>query len=191
VYYLGRANAGWFHLFTNVPIETPYDMAGLKMRVSGTYEAFAKALGASVVTVPYGEVYTALERGTVDGFGWKVVGPADAGWPEVCKYIIEPKIYWDNTEFIVNLDKWNSLPKHLQDLLTNSAIANEKEFYDIIVNETCPNETQRIAGHGDGVDKFSPADTEWYVNLAYSAAWEEVLEASPELGPRFRDLLSK
>src|SRR5581483_10549108 len=58
-----------FHLYVNKKIDKP-DLTGLKIRVTPVYRDFFQALGAQVVTTAPGEVYTALERGVVDGYGW-------------------------------------------------------------------------------------------------------------------------
>ena len=50
-------------------------------------------LGANVVTTPPGEVYTALERGVVDGYGWPILGIFDLGWQEKTKYRVDPGFY--------------------------------------------------------------------------------------------------
>ena len=62
-----------FHIYLNKKIDKP-DLTGLKIRISPVYRDFFQALNASVVTTPPGEVYTALERGVVDGYGWPIGG---------------------------------------------------------------------------------------------------------------------
>ena len=59
---------------------------GLKLRIAPIYRDFFQKLGASVVQIAPGEVYTALERGVVDGYGWPLIGIFDLGWHEKTKY---------------------------------------------------------------------------------------------------------
>ena len=190
VYYLGRANQQfWFHIWTNKAVTTPQELAGQMIRVSATYEPFVKALGAAPVTLPGGEVYTALERGTVDGFAWCVVGIVDFGWHEVCKYVLAPRIYQMNLEVLVNLDTWNELPQEMRDLLTECQIEIEKEMAGPML-ELGEKEYQRMLDAGMEAIEFTPEDTQWYIDFAYSAAWDYVYEQNPELGPQLKEFLS-
>src|SRR5580704_7764209 len=68
-----------FHLYVNKPIASP-DLTGLKLRITPVYRDFFQALGGTVVQTAPGEVYTALERGVVDGYGWPISGIFDLGW---------------------------------------------------------------------------------------------------------------
>ena len=78
-----------FHIYTNKKVDKP-DLTGQKIRISPVYRDFFQALNASVVTTPPGEVYTALERGVVDGYGWPIGGIFDLNWHEKTKYRIDP-----------------------------------------------------------------------------------------------------
>src|SRR5262245_4922174 len=74
-----------FHIYLTKPITKP-DLTGLKIRITPVYRDFFTALGATVVQTAPGEVYTALERGVVDGYGWPTSGIFDLGWHEKTKY---------------------------------------------------------------------------------------------------------
>jgi TRAP-type C4-dicarboxylate transport system substrate-binding protein len=190
VFYLGRPEHGvWFHVFTNKPVKKPQEMAGQKIRTSATYEPFVKALGAVPITLPGSEVYTALERGVVDGYAWSVLGNISMGWPEVCKFIVEPKLYSMNLEALINLDTWNKLTKPHQNLLTELMIENEAKFTKVYV-ELGEKELKAMQAKGMKFVKFSPEDTKWYVDLAYKAGWDEVIKKSPEIGPKLYKLLN-
>lgn len=190
VFYLGRPEHGvWFHIFTNKLIKRPQGLAGQKIRTSATYEPFVKMIGAVPITLPGAEVYTALERGVVDGYAWSVLGNISMGWPEVCKYIIEPKIYAMNLENLINLDTWNKLPKPMQTLMANLMIENE-EKYEKVFMELGEKELKAMQDKGMKLIKFSPEDTKWYVDMAYKAGWDEVVKKSPDLGAKLKKLLS-
>ncbi|MGD9125680.1 MAG: TRAP transporter substrate-binding protein DctP, partial [Desulfarculaceae bacterium] len=148
IYYLGRPEFGtWFHFFTNKAVKRPQELKGQKMRVSGTYEAFAKALGCVPVVIPGKDIYTALERGTVDGYAWSVLGNVKRGWSEVCKYIIEPRIFQMNIEALVNLKKWESLPADVKKQLTEGMI-NCENNYSKIMAELGEKELKQMQGKG-------------------------------------------
>ena len=190
VYYLGRAESGvWFHVFTNKEIKAPKEIAGQKLRTSATYEAFVKRLGGVPVTMPGSDIYTALERGIIDGYAWAVLGNVQMGWVDVCKYILEPRIYQMNIEALVNLKTWESLPPHLQKLMTDCMIENEKKYMPIMA-DIAEKELAEMQAKGMKMIKFSPEDTKWYVDLAYEAGWDEVIAQNPEIGPKLKAMLT-
>ena len=190
VYYLGRAQYGpWFNIFTNKAVKRPKELKGQKIRVSATYEPFVKTLGAVPVTLPGSDIYTALERGTIDGYAWAILGNIQMGWVDVCKYILEPRIYEMNLETLINLKTWQKLPGHLQKLLTDCMIENEKEYAKIMV-DVSEKEYQGMQNKGMKVIKFSPEDTKWYIDLAYKAGWDEVTKQNPELAPKLKKFLT-
>src|SRR5215471_14584296 len=90
-----------FHLYLNKPISAP-DLTGLKLRITPVYRDFFQALGATVVQTAPGEVYTALERGVVDGYGWPITGVFDLGWHEKTKYRVDPGFYTAEASVLVN-----------------------------------------------------------------------------------------
>ena len=190
IYYLGRAEFGvWFQIFTNKAVKRPQELKGQKIRVSGTYEPFVKKLGAVPVTIPGGEIYTALERGTIDGYAWSALGNVQSGWAEVCKYILEPRIYEMNIEALFNLKSWEKLSPDLQKLLTDCMIENEKKFVKVM-NDISEKEFADMQKKGMKVIKFSPKDTKWYIDTAYEAGWEEVIKQDPALGSQLRKMLT-
>ena len=90
-----------FHLYLTKPITKP-DLTGLKIRITPVYRDFFQALGATVVQTPPGEVYTALERGVVDGYGWPITGIFDLGWHEKTKYRVDPGFYSAEVSILIN-----------------------------------------------------------------------------------------
>lgn len=97
-------------LFCRKPITTLSDIKGLKVRTNGPSSAdLIKALGGQPVSIAFGEVYTALERGTVD------CGITGAGsgngvkWPEVSSHLYTLSLSWSTSGYFVNLAWWNKL----------------------------------------------------------------------------------
>jgi TRAP-type C4-dicarboxylate transport system substrate-binding protein len=190
VYYLGRAEFGvWFHVFTNKKPKNLADMKGQKIRVSATYEPFVKSLGAVPVTMPGSDIYTALERGTIDGYAWAVLGNVQMGWVDVCKYILEPRIYQMNIEGLINLKTWEKLSSEHQKLLTDCMIENEKKYQSIMA-DISEKEYKKMQEKGMQVVKFSPEETKTYVDMAYKAGWDEVIKQNPELGKKLKKMLT-
>ncbi len=177
-----------FHLYLTKPISKP-DLKGFKIRVTPIYRAFFASMGADLIRTAPGEVYTALERGTVDGYGWPTQGVLDLGWHEVTKYRVDPGFYRASVEILVNLDKWKSLnaaqKKVLQDA---SAFLDSTCQEDQRINET---EKERQAKAGIKTIAFTGKEGDAYVKRAYDTGWAEVIKANPQTGPKLRELLTK
>ena len=97
-----------FHIYLTKKIDKP-DLTGLKLRITPVYRDFFQALDASVVQIAPGEVYTALERGVVDGYGWPINGIFDLNWHEKTKFRVEPGFYNAEVSLVMNVDKWKEL----------------------------------------------------------------------------------
>jgi TRAP-type mannitol/chloroaromatic compound transport system substrate-binding protein len=124
LHYVNKIHHGANIIHSKKPIRTIEDFKGLKLRVPGGMiaEGFA-AIGARTTLLPGGEVFAALEKGTVDAADY--TGPAvnwDLGFGQVTKYIwMGPagleSIYQpvDLMDFVVRMDVWNKLsPKMKQ-----------------------------------------------------------------------------
>ena len=187
--YLGRLiDYTPFHLYLNKKIDKP-DLTGLKIRVTPVYRDFFAAMGATVITTPPGEVYTALERGVVDGYGWPIQGIFDANWQEKTKYRVDPGFYSAEVSLVMNLGKWKALTQPQRDLLMRQMVAAEAENDTWkVLNE---NDTKRQAQAGIQVITFDPATSKQYVDKAYSVAWDSMIKVSPQYGPQMRKLFSK
>src|SRR6516165_1849684 len=115
-----------FHLYLNKRI-TGLDLTGLKLRITPVYRDFFQALGATVVQTAPGEVYTALERGVVDGYGWPITGIFDLGWNEKTKYRVDPGFYTAEVSVLINRNSWDRLNEAQKEILRKSAERGEGE----------------------------------------------------------------
>src|SRR5690242_13303424 len=109
----GAQMGGWFRKELN----TVDDIKGLKFRIGGFAGTIIAKLGAVPQQLAGGDIYPALEKGTLDACEW--VGPYDdekLGFVKVAKYYYYPG-WWEGCcqgHNIMNLEKWNALPKHYQ-----------------------------------------------------------------------------
>ena len=110
-----------FHIYLNKKIDK-LDFTGLKIRVTPVYKDIVEAIGGTTVTTAPGEVYTALERGVVDGYGWPVTGIFDLGWEKVTKFRMEPAFYSVEVNVLVNLDAWKGLTDAQKKVLSDAAL---------------------------------------------------------------------
>ena len=118
----GTQMAGWF----NKEINRLSDLQGVKMRIPGLGGEVFEAAGGTAVNIPAGEIFTSLQTGVIDAAEW--VGPFNdlvLGFHQVAKYYYYPG--WQepgpNLELIINQQAFNTLPKDLQAMLRNAALA--------------------------------------------------------------------
>lgn len=178
-----------FHLYLNKPIDKA-DLTGLKLRITPVYRDFFQALGATVVQTAPGEVYTALERGVVDGYGWPITGVFDLGWNEKTKYRVDPGFYTAEVSVLVNKATWDKLSDAQKDVLRKAGAAGEGEAVAEFAAEN-DKETKRQAAGGIQTITLKPGVAEVYVAKAYAAGWDGIIRQSAETGPKLKALFSK
>ena len=102
------------------------DIKGFKVRGNPIYNAFlTNYLGAQIINLNSTELYTALERGTVDLTAWTQIGLMDLNWDRYIKYRILPDFYSTDLVILVNQKKWESLSPKTRDILQRTAIEHE------------------------------------------------------------------
>ena len=113
------------------PIKTPDDLKGFKIRVppSPLWTAMFKSLGASPVSVPWGETYTALQTRVADGLENPLAGIYFAKMHEVGKFLSNTNHMWDGFWFLANRRAFEALPAATRDIVTrvvNSAALQQR-----------------------------------------------------------------
>jgi TRAP-type C4-dicarboxylate transport system substrate-binding protein len=192
LYYLGRGTPTdeYFALNLRKKVVKRQDFVGLRLGTATVSRACVEAWGATVVSLSMDEYYTAMEHGMVDGIAscpWTLL--VSAGIHEVTKYAVDHGFYQSTLAVIMNLDKWNKLPKHLQTLMTESIIQSEKEmrtYYAGIKADA----KQKMAKSGIEFYKFPPDTAKWFLDTAYNAAWEYQMKRYPDVTPKLKQLLS-
>lgn len=128
---------GWFRK----EIKTLDDLKGLKMRIPGFAGEVLSKLGVVVTNIAPGELYTALDRGTIDALEW--VGPSldlNMGFQKIAEYYYtgwhEPAT---ELQFLVNKQKFDSLPPHLQQILTTAMQFAAYDMYARSYHESAVN----------------------------------------------------
>lgn len=127
----GNQMGGWFR----EEIKSVEDLDGLKMRTPGFAGEVMSELGVAVTNIPPGELYSALERGTIDALEW--VGPAldfQMGFHQIAKYYYSG---WQEpgaeVQFLINEKTWNKLPAELQEILR---VSMRTAAYDMYIQST-------------------------------------------------------
>ena len=113
VMYLGRRQ---LNLRTEGTVMTPADMAGIKLRMPGTdaWQFLGSALGANPVPVAFGEVYTGLQTGAIDGQDNPLPTVKDSKFYEVTKQIVLTSHLVDLNYLALSLEVWNKMTPEQQ-----------------------------------------------------------------------------
>ncbi|OQX32193.1 MAG: ABC transporter substrate-binding protein [Candidatus Sedimenticola endophacoides] len=124
----GNQMGGWFQK----EINSVEDLQGLKMRIPGFAGEVLAKLGAKPTNIPAGELYTSLERRTIDALEW--VGPSldlRMGFHKIAPYYYtgwhEPAT---ELQFMINKRAWNKLPDDLKEILR---VAMRTAAYDMYI----------------------------------------------------------
>ena len=178
----GCQMGGWFRK----EIKEPGDFNGLKMRIGGWAGKTMAKLGVVPQLIAGGDIYPALEKGTIDATEW--VGPYDdekLGFYKIAKYYYYPG-WWEGgttNHLLVNTPKWESLPKSYQAVLEAAAgFANvqEQARYDA----RNPQALKRLVANGTQLRPFSQATME-----ACLKASREVDKETSATNPNYKKVL--
>ncbi len=121
---LGFLDYGFRHVYNKRrAVETPADLDGLKLRVlqNATYLAAYSALGVQATPMNYGEVYSALQQGVIDGGEANPIGFVSSRLYEVAKFYSFTSITYNPITFLVNEPFYQSLPGDIRDAIDESA----------------------------------------------------------------------
>jgi TRAP-type mannitol/chloroaromatic compound transport system substrate-binding protein len=175
----GCQMGGWFRK----EIKTVDDLKGLKMRIGGFAGRVVQKLGVVPQQIAGGDIYPALEKGTLDACEW--VGPYDdekLGFYKVAPHYYSPG-WWEGGPMLlayVNMDKWNSLPKHYQ-AIVEQAGQYANSWMMAKYDQANPAALRKLLANGTKLHAFSPAIME----ACYKAAKELHSEVS-KTNPNFK-----
>lgn len=125
----------------DVPIRTPEDLKGLKMRVmkSNTAINMVNALGGSPTPISFGELYTALQQGVVDGAENNPPSFYSARHYEVCKYYSLDEHTAVPDVMLISTEWWNRLNDQEKQWITEAAkesVAYQRKVWAVAVEES-------------------------------------------------------
>ena len=128
VCYLFAHGPGLLHTASK-PVNSLEEVKGMKIRSTGTSQLIVRALGGAPVAMSQGETYDALKKNIVDGTLVPIEALEGFKQAEVLKYTTETysAAYSQGFFVVMNLAKWNSLPKEMQQIITDVS----KEYEDI------------------------------------------------------------
>ena len=177
----GAQMGGWFRK----EINTIDDLKGLKMRIAGLAGQVMQKVGVTPQQIAGGDVYAALEKGTIDAT--EFVGPYDdqkLGFVKVAKYYYYPA-WWEGgpaMHAFFNLEKFNSLPKSYQQILTDACAAANMSM---LANYDAHNAValKKLVGEGAILKAFNRD----ILDVCFKAAMETYAELSQK-SPAFKKI---
>lgn len=171
--YLGHSVAGMAQV---ILVDTPMaeaNLQGKSVRTSAATSGIVESLGGVPVDLPGGEVYTALERGVVDGASWAAVGPSSLGLQEVVGYHLAPRFYESVANLVMNEKTWEDLDPETQKAITDTITESESEIFEHFLRKSVE-ETQEWEDVGVEETLLPDAEGDRIFQIAYREQWEQL-----------------
>ncbi len=180
----GVQMGGWYRK----EIKTVEDLKGLKVRIGGFAGKVAEKLGVVPQQIAGGDIYPALEKGTIDGAEW--VGPYDdqkLGFAKVAPYYYYPG-WWEGgptVHFLFNKEKFEALPPVYQAIIRSCAQATDADMLEKYAWKN-PKALKELVAGGAKLMPFPPevlqaffdASNEVYAELdATNPGWKKIWES--------------
>jgi len=182
VQYLGRWAHGMhfnFHM-REKEIKTIKDLKGVKMDDPINIPSIPKAFGMVPVNIDGPDIYTAMERGVLDGYVWSDFGKYP-GWEKVTKYILDEPFLGMDMVILINQKTYNNLSADLKKTLQDFTIAYERkaaEWYSSAITS----EREKYEKAGCKYIKLTPEEGKYLRETAEKAAWEH--DVKPIISPQ-------
>jgi TRAP-type C4-dicarboxylate transport system substrate-binding protein len=187
VYMLGWVDSGirfnlWSTKEPKFDASGHIDIKGFKVRGNPIYNAFlTNYLGAQVINLPSTELYTALERGTVDLTAWTQIGLMDLNWDRYIRYRILPDFFSTDLVILVNGKKWASLSPKTREILQRVTIEHETASLQAL-QELWKKEQAELEKRGIRTMAQSPDAAKRFTAGARAASLERMKERMEKSG---------
>lgn len=174
--YLGRWISSLpFWMWSNDRVSSLDDLSGQRMRSSPTYQHIFDALAVESVNIVPPEVFTALERGVVDGFAFPMIGPRDTGWLEVTRFLVNAPFYNQNAAISMNLESFESLSDEQRQAIETATREFEEgalaDNFLRIEQEEWEQTTELV-----DVIELEPQERQDFNNLWYEETWTALVD---------------
>jgi len=146
---------GGYQLVLRSGLTAAGDLQGKKIRGNPSYASVIRLLGASVVTMPVGEIYTAMDKGVVDGFAFPTYGVLDNRFNEVSKQLLRPAFGFGTLPILANLATWNRIEPRDQKIMVDEAKRLGQKWFDM-QKGLIANEERELLSKGVTVVNMAP-----------------------------------
>jgi TRAP-type C4-dicarboxylate transport system substrate-binding protein len=176
--YLAYLGSGYtFYIFTKAePKRTGaggIDLQGWKIRGASIYRPFYDTQGITTVNIQVPEMYSALERGVIEGIGFPIIGMVNLGWDKQLKYRVLPAFWQGDHSIIANLDAWKKLDANQRQLLQNAVVETERKAHSFFQEES-KREEQKLVASGMKDVQPSAAEGRKYAAAAHNSLWDQL-----------------
>ena len=190
-HFLARNGLGIeYNLFLTKPIKKLEDIKGMKIRVNPSTVPIIKSLGAVPIQMPPSDLFTALERGVVQGQVMPSYVLRPFGLVKVTKYMVFPGMFDSPNSIVVNLDKWKKLPKHLRDLLTDQADIHTRQFVKFN-KDVEKKELAHYKEQGMVFINLSPEEAARFKKITREAFTKRVMDKAPVETKKILEYITK
>ena len=166
------------------PVGADGDLKGKKVRGTPAYHPLIRMLGGAPVVLPIPEVYTALEKGVIDGAASPVVGLLGVRWHEVAKYLAQPSFGFTHQLLLMNLATWNRLSDADKKLLLDEGRKIEEVWYREY-DRMADAEIKELIAKGVTVSQLGPSQAK--LNEVWSEGlWDLAEKKSPNEAKELR-----
>lgn len=167
------------------------DLKGKRIRVFPTLLPIVKALGAEPIVMGMGDIFTAMERGTIDGY---MQGPlAQAKQFEgLVKTVIFPGVYRAGFPVLINKDTWGKMSTDLQQRLTTFLRWDFAYRVDYLWGQDIADNIELMKAAGFNILELPADEAARYEQMAMDAAWAvTAANAGDEVAAELRGMLDK
>lgn len=176
-----------FRYYLREPITGTPGLDGRIIRGTVSYHPMIKALGGSPLNMPVSDIYTALQRGTVDGAAWGLTGARDLRWNEIISYMADPVFGQVGVMIFMNLDAWNALEPATQEALAEAGrdleIQSQTHFDQLQIEEF-----EWLLANGMTVTDFPESEATELERLWAEGVWEVATQVSGDDAVNLREL---
>ena len=163
------------------------DLTGLKIRTSPTNVELVNSTGARAVQIAVKEIYTAFQRGAVDGLAWPTIGFPDLGIDEYVHYRVDPAVLQLAITLQINLDRWNALSPEAQRIITEQAIIYEQKSRDDLF-AIRDREVAELDAAGFNSIQMEPEVAARWTRHAHQLVWDRFEARAPESAAELKPL---
>jgi TRAP-type C4-dicarboxylate transport system substrate-binding protein len=182
----------FFWILSKKKMQTKEDFKGVRIAGSPPFFAFFKGLDMVPQTIKdLKDYFTLMERGVVEAHIASLGVFLAVGTYELAPYIIDEPFFNSTQVLLMNLEKWNSLPKHLQKLIQEIMLETETTVPPAQADYV-GTDREKLKKGGIEFYKLAPDVAKWFASTSIEAPWKEAEERYPaELVQEYRKFLRR
>ena len=180
-----------FVIYMGEEVSSLEDLKGKRIRVFPTLLPIVKALGAEPIVMGMGDIFTAMERGTIDGYMQGPLAQAQQ-FEGLVKTVIFPGVYRAGFPVLINKDTWGMMSTDLQQRLTTFLRDDFAPRMDYIWGDDITDNIAQMKAAGFNILELPADEAARYEQMAMDAAWAvTAANAGDEVAAELRGMLDK